>query len=202
MGDMNKHAAYMRLQTVLCKLPGIGRRSAERMAMKLLADDSQLLKELMDALVAVDENVCSCSLCGSITSVTMNPCTLCSSPNRDNVICVVEEPSDITSIEASSGYNGKYHALMGKISPMRGDGPDNLRIRQLIDRIHTENIREVILALSMDMEGESTSAYLSELLHKHKVQVSRIAYGMPTGSGVRYADPQTIARSIEGRKQV
>jgi recombination protein RecR len=197
---MNKHASFMKLQTVLSKLPGVGRRSAERMAVKLLADDSKLLKELKDALIVVEEHVCSCMLCGSVTVTTQNPCNLCASPNRANTICVVEEPSDITSIEETAGYNGKYHALLGKISPMRGDGPQNLRIRQLVDRVHTENIDEVILALSMDLEGETTASFLAELLQKHNVKVSRIAYGVPTGSGIRYADPLTIARSIEGRK--
>ncbi|MDA3799938.1 MAG: recombination mediator RecR [Kiritimatiellae bacterium] len=199
---MNRHASFMKLQTVLSKLPGVGRRSAERMAVKLLADDSKLLKELKTALMVVEENVCSCNLCGSITVTTQNPCNICVSPNRANKICVVEDPSDISSIEETAGYNGKYHALLGKISPMRGEGPQNLRIRQLIDRIHTENIDEVILALSMDMEGESTAAFLAELLQKHNVNVSRIAYGVPTGSGIRYADPLTIARSIEGRSKV
>ena len=199
---MNRHASFMKLQTVLSKLPGIGRRSAERMAVKLLADDSKLLKELKAALAVVEENVCSCNLCGSITVTTQNPCNLCVSPNRVNKICVVEEPSDISSIEETAGYNGKYHALLGKISPMRGEGPQNLRIRQLIDRIHTENIDEVILALSMDMEGESTAAFIAELLQKYNINVSRIAYGVPTGSGIRYADPLTIARSIEGRSKI
>ena len=199
---MNKHASFLKLQTTLSKLPGVGRRSAERMAVKLLADESKLLKELRDALIVVEEHVCSCKLCGNVTVTTENPCNICSSHNRANKICVVEEPSDITSIEETAGYNGKYHALLGKISPMRGDGPQNLRIRQLIDRIHTENIDEVILALSMDMEGESTAAFLAELLHKHNVKVSRIAYGVPTGSGIRYADPLTIARSIEGRNLI
>jgi len=199
---MNKHASFLKLQTVLSKLPGVGRRSAERMAVKLLADDSKLLKELKDALIVVEEHVCSCTLCGSVTVTTQNPCNICSSPNRANKICVVEDPSDITSIEETAGYNGKYHALLGKISPMRGDGPQNLRIRQLVDRIHAENIDEVILALSMDLEGESTAAFLAEVLQKHNVKVSRIAYGVPTGSGIRYADPLTIARSIEGRSLI
>jgi len=115
------------------------------------------------------------------------------------VICVVEEPDDIASIEASGGYNGKYHALMGRISPMKGDGPEDLRVKSLIKRIDEEKIDEVILALSTDVEGDSTASYIQELLKEKKVQITRLAYGLPAGSGVMYSDPVTLAKAIKGR---
>jgi len=184
------------------RLPGIGSRSAERMAMKLVRDTDNLLKELIDSLQKVREAVRCCSKCGCITSRGEEPCRLCTSAARDgSVLCVVEDPNDILVIERSGAFDGRYHALMGKLSPMRGEGPADLRIGALLRRIGAEGIEEVILALSTDVEGDATAAYLAERLRPTGVRVSRLAYGMPAGSGVAYSDPVTLGRAIKGRQE-
>lgn len=189
-----------KLTACLSKLPGVGRRSAERMAMKLVRDHDGLLKNLLAALEEAGKNVCCCSRCGSVTSVDEEPCRLCTSQSRDgSVLCVVEEPSDIVMIEKSGGFHGRYHALMGKVSPMKGDGPDNLRIKSLLERIEKEKFEEIILALSTDVEGDSTASFITDLLKDKKVKITRLAFGLPAGSGIMYSDPVTLERAIMGR---
>lgn len=193
-------AAVDRLTECLSQLPGIGRRSAERMAVKLVADPSGLLQELKAALDEADRTTRCCSRCGGITSVDQDPCRLCTSANRDDgALCVVEEPNDILLIERSGGYRGRYHALHGKISPIKGEGPNDLRIRALMKRVQEEGFREVVLALSTDVDGDSTAGFLAELLRKENVKVSRLAHGLPAGSGIVYSDPVTLARAMKGR---
>lgn len=189
-----------KLVACLSKLPGIGRRSADRMAMKLVREQDGLLKELIAALEDAGRHVRCCSRCGSVTSVDEEPCRLCTGHDRDSsVLCVVEEPGDIVMIERSGGFHGRYHALMGKISPMKGDGPDNLRIKSLLERIEKEKVEEIILALSTDVEGDSTAGFIADLLKGRKVKVSRLAFGLPAGSGIMYSDPVTLERAIRGR---
>lgn len=191
-----------RLISCLGRLPGIGRRSAERMALKLVRDPDGQLKDLMASLEAVRRCVRCCSRCGCITVDGEEPCRLCTSPARDgDVLCVVEDPSDILAIERSGSFQGRYHALMGKISPMRGEGPGDLRIEALIRRVREDGIKEVILALSTDMEGEATAGYLAERLRATAARVSHLAFGIPAGSGVAYSDPVTLARAMKGRQQ-
>ena len=190
-----------RLIACLGRLPGVGRRSAERMAMRLVRKSDGLLGDLIQSLQEVQRGVKCCSRCGNVTPAEADPCRLCTSPRRDeNVLCVVEDPSDIVSMEASGGYHGRYHALMGKLSPMRGEGPANLRVKALLQRVEQEKFQEVILALSTDMEGDSTAAFLTELLEKKNVRVSRLAFGLPAGSGIAYSDAVTLARAIKGRQ--
>ncbi len=188
------------LMRCLCRLPGVGRRSAERMALRLVRDRTGLLRELIETLRTTAENVRCCSLCGNVTAADEDPCRLCADPARDGrLLCVVEEPGDIALIESSGGWRGRYHALMGKISPVRGDGPADLRIRTLLARIRREGFEEIVLALSTDGAGEATAGFLAELLKNEPVKTTRLARGIPAGSAVMYADPATLARAMQGR---
>jgi len=194
--------AFSKLTTVLGRLPGIGRRSAERMATRLVREPDKLMTELIGALEEVRRTVRCCPKCGSIAAVGRESCRLCTSDSRDGrQLCVVEDPGDIGQIERSASFNGRYHALMGKLSPMRGDGPNDLRVQSLLRRVREEKFEEVVLALSTDMEGDATAAFLAELLKPAGVRVSRLAFGLPVGSGVGYADALTIARAMKGRQE-
>ena len=191
-----------RLMSCLAKLPGVGRRSAERMALRLVRQNDSLLRELIASLQDAEKNIAGCTLCGSVTSVHENPCRLCTAKGRDDsVLCVVEEPSDIILLERSGGFSGRYHALMGKVSPMRGEGPEDLRFRALLTRLDAGGIGEVILALSTDVEGESTASFVTEQLRNRGIKVTRLASGIPAGSGIMYSDPVTLAKAMRGRIQ-
>ena len=184
----------------LAKLPGLGRRSAERATLALLRKPELLLDALTAALQEARATVCCCSVCGGFTSREQNPCALCTDASRDGaVLCVVEEPSDIFAIERSGGYRGRYHALMGKLSPARQTGPADLRLRALAERVGRGGVTEVLLALSTDMEGDATAGYIGELLRPLGVRVTRLAFGLPADSGVGYSDPLTLKRAISGR---
>lgn len=190
------------LEKALGKLPGFGRRSASRAALALVREPGKLLEPLVAALKAARSQVKCCSKCGAFTVVEKDPCDLCSDELRSAVICVVEEPSDIISIEASGGFKGRYHSLGGKLAPSRHIGPEQLRIRELIERVKAEGIKEVLFALSTDMEGDATVGYVSELLQNLEVKITRLAFGLPADSGIAYSDPLTLRRAIQGRQDV
>lgn len=190
-----------RITVALAKLPGIGRRSAERMAYRLAGDPDGVLRELGQALREVRENVRLCNLCGSITTATEMPCRLCTHPSRDTtVVCVVRDPSDIVALERSGAYKGRYHALMGIISPMHGEGPGDIRLQDLLKRLDTEGFQEVIMALGMDAESEATASYIAEVLKPRKLRITHLASGIPVGSGIGYSDGVTLARAMKGRQ--
>jgi recombination protein RecR len=190
-----------RVAQAFSKLPGIGRRSAERMTYRLAGDDRGVLKDLAFALREMADHVRLCDRCGNITAVEEMPCRLCTSGNRDGtVVCVVRDPSDIIALERTGSYRGRYHALMGVISPMHGEGPDDLRLATLLKRIDEERFQEVILALGTDVESEATASYIAELLKDRRVRVTRLASGIPVGSGIGYSDAVTLARAIKGRQ--
>lgn len=190
-----------RLIQQLNKLPGIGARSAERIALYLLRADESEAKRLAELILQVREKVKNCSLCGALTEI--DPCSICSDPRRDgSTVCVVEKPTDIISIEKTAVYRGKYHVLGGKISPLSGVTPEDLRITELEERIPKENIREIILALGADVEGDATSYYLAKRLSGKGVRVSRIAHGLPAGGGLEFADQITLSRALEGRREI
>jgi len=192
-----------RIAAALGKLPGIGRRSAERMAFRLAWEPDGVMRELSGALREAQENVRLCSLCGSITTVAELPCKLCTNPSRDaSVVCVVQDPSDIVALERTGSYKGRYHALMGIISPMHGEGPGDLRLQALIQRVEKEGFQEVIMALGTDVESEATANYIAELLKGHPVRLTRLASGIPVGSGVMYSDSITLSRAIKGRQNL
>ncbi|MBN2686125.1 MAG: recombination protein RecR [Pontiellaceae bacterium] len=191
------------LTAALSRLPGIGRRSAERMAMALVQDQKGLMRILANALLEADENIVTCERCGNITLTIKNPCELCTRPRRDaQMLCVVETPADIMKIEQSGGFHGRYHALMGRLSPMHGVGAADLRVDKLLQRIADENIAEVIITLGTDVESDATAGYLREILATRSVKVSRIAFGLPAGSAIEYTDSATLARAIKGRRTI
>lgn len=191
------------LVKALGRLPAIGRRSAERIALKLVQDHRGLVGDLVRALQEVEQSICCCSKCGSITPKAEDPCRLCRDPKRDDqLLCVVEEPGDILLIERAGGFRGRYHCLMGRISPMKGQGVDDLRVDALLRRVKAEGFKEVVLALNSDVEGDATASFLHDALAGSKARVSRIAFGMPVGSGIAYSDPVTLSRAIEGRQKM
>lgn len=187
----------------LSKLPGFGRRSSERAALALVRRPESLLDTLMQALQEAREQICTCSVCGGFTEQDCDPCPLCSRADREeHLLCVVEDPADIYTLEASGAFRGRYHALMGKLSPSRQTGITELRITALVHRVRQEGITEILLALSTDLEGDATAAYIAEKLRDYPVRLTRLAFGLPCGSGVAYADALTLRRAIRGRQLV
>ena len=192
----------VRVTECLSKLPGVGRRSAERMALRLARDSKGLVDGLIDSLTEMRDKVRFCSQCGGLSHMDQDPCLICSDDTRRAVLCVVEEPSDILSIERSGEFNGYYHVLAGRISPMRGEGPDDIRLKELVARIESQKIEEVILALNTDVEGEATTSLIIRILASRDVEITRLASGIPAGSGIVYSDPVTLARALSGRRKV
>jgi recombination protein RecR len=191
------------LVAALSRLPGIGRRTGERMAMALVQDRKGLMRILANALLEADESIATCERCGSITLTSENPCVLCVRPRKDSqILCVVESPGDIMKIEESGGFQGRYHALMGRLSPMHGVGAADLRVDKLLQRIADEKIEEVVIALGTDVESDATASYLKEVLSTRGVNVSRIAFGLPAGSAIEYSDSATLSRAIKGRQEI
>ena len=188
------------LERCLSRLPGLGRRSASRAALALVREKERLLKPLVAALTAAADAVCCCSRCGAFTTRDADPCAFCTDDTRDGQsLCVVEEPADILSIEASGAFRGRYHALGGKLSPARRMGPEKLRLAELRDRVVREGVKDVLLAVSTDMDGDATAGYVAELLRGTGAKVSRLAFGLPADSGIAYSDPLTLRRAIRGR---
>lgn len=183
----------------LSRLPGTGRKSARRIAMFLLKQSQEQVFELTSALEELKRSVTRCGVCGTVAD--QSPCTICSHPRRENgQICVVEEFQDVYHIEKTNEFQGRYHVLGGVISPMQSIGPDDLRIRELIERVQAgETIQEVILALNPDAEGEATSFYINKLLKPFDIRVTRIAYGIPMGSQLEYIDEATLSRAFASR---
>ena len=190
------------LEKALAKLPGFGRRSAARAALALVREPARLADPLVEALRSARERVRCCSRCGAFTTVDRDPCVMCTDATRDgSAVCVVEEPADIVSIEASGAFQGRYHALGGKLSPAHRMGPERLRIAELVDRVVREGFSEVLLALSTDMEGDATAGYVAEMLRGTGAKVTRLAFGLPADSGVAYSDPLTLRRAVANRIQ-
>jgi recombination protein RecR len=190
--------ALERLIGNLARLPGLGRKSASRIAYFLLRTDEALVRTLAEDLGRLRSTIRTCSICGTYTDV--DPCGICTDPQRDRAsICVVEEPRDVLTIESIHEHRGLYHVLMGAISPIDGVGPDNLRIVGLVERVRMGGVQEVILATNPTVEGETTALYLVQLLAGTGVKMSRIAFGLPVGGDLEFADKQTLARSFKGR---
>ena len=188
------------LEKCLSRLPGFGRRSAKRAALALVREKERLLEPLASAISAAGAKIKCCSTCGAFTTVDRDPCALCSDATRDpSLLCVVEEPADIVSIEASGAFRGRYHALCGKLAPAHRMGPEKLRLAELQDRVVREGVSEVLLALSTDMDGDATAGYIAELLRGTGATITRLAFGLPADSGIAYSDPLTLKRAIRGR---
>ena len=177
--------------------PGIGRKTAQRLALHVLKLPREEVLNMAKALVAVKDRIRHCSVCSNITE--QDPCVICSSPKRDRtLICVVEEPNDVMALEKTNEFRGLYHVLGGSLSPLDGVGPDQLRVRELLERMDGE-VQEVILAMNPNVEGEATTIYLTRLLKPLGVKVSRIARGIPVGGDLEFADEATLTRALEGR---
>lgn len=199
---MARYAEPMaRLIDELKKLPGVGTKSAQRFAFHILRGSDDDAAALADAVRGVKAGLRLCSICNNITDV--DPCAYCASPSRNQrLICVVEEPTNIEAVERSRGYRGVYHVLHGTLSPLHGVGPDQLRTGTLLGRVERGEVDEVILATSPTLEGEATANWLASVLRVLPVRVTRIATGVPAGSDIEYADEVTMARAIEGRREV
>jgi len=184
----------------LSKLPGIGPRSAERIALHLVQSEKEVVQRLADNVLAAREKIQLCEVCGGLTE--KQPCVYCADSRRDaSQICVVERPVDILSIEKSGVFRGVYHVLGGKISPLNGVEPEDLRVAELEKRCESGAVKEIIIALPSDVEGDATSFYLNKLLAPRGIQITRIAHGLPVGSGLEFADELTLSRALEGRRQ-
>jgi recombination protein RecR len=181
------------------KLPGIGAKSAQRLAFDMMRRGPAEARQFVDAILDVTEHMGCCSVCNNITDV--DPCGYCSNPGRDrHLLCVVEQPQNILAVEKTRGYRGYYHVLLGSLSPLKGIGPDQLRIKNLVERLAPGEITEVIVATNPNTEGEATAVYLAKLLKPLGVTVSRIGLGLPVGSDLEYADEVTMSKAMEGRR--
>ncbi len=184
------------------RLPGIGRKSAQRLAFYILGQPEEAARAFADALLNAKKSISCCPVCQNLTEGE-GPCALCTSPRRDHsVVCVVADPKDVAAMERSREYRGVYHVLHGVISPMNHVGPDDLHISQLVERVAAGGIEEVIMATNPDTEGEATAMYLSRLLKPFGVKVTRLAYGIPVGSHLEFADEATLMHALEGRREM
>jgi recombination protein RecR len=189
------------LTAALAKLPGIGPRSAERIALHLVQAETGVVKQLADVILAAREKVHLCTTCGALTEVSS--CDICANPRRDaSLVCVVERPVDILSVDKGGTFHGKFHVLGGKISPLDGVEPEDLRIAELESRLKAEPIKELVIALGTDVEGDATSYYLAKRLARSGLKITRIAHGLPAGTGLEFADELTLSRALEGRREL
>ena len=198
---MTRIEPLVRLTGELQKLPGIGAKSAQRLAFHLLKRSRDEADQLCDAIREVKERIVHCSVCSNITDC--DPCYYCTDAGRDRrLLCVVEDPHNVDAIEKTGDFRGAYHVLMGALSPLKGVGPDDLRIAGLLERVGRGEVNEVILATNPNVEGEATAIYLARLLKPLGVRVSRIAMGVPVGSDLEYADEITMLKAMEGRREM
>ena len=198
---MTQVGPLVRLVEELQRLPGIGAKSAQRLAFHLLRQPRSEVDALLDAVRDVKERVTYCSVCSNITDT--DPCFYCTDPGRDHhVICVVEDPHNVSAVEKTKEFNGTYHVLMGALSPLQGIGPDELKIKSLLERVASDNVVEVILATNPNVEGEATAIYLAKLLKPLGIKVTRIAMGLPVGSDLEYADEVTMHKAMAGRHEM
>ncbi|MGM0471072.1 MAG: recombination mediator RecR [Bacillota bacterium] len=187
----------------LTNLPGIGPKSAQRLAFYIMNSDDQEVDELIEAITEVKEKIGYCEICNNLTEYER--CNVCTDDQRDeSVICIVESPKDIIAMEKTGEYNGLYHVLHGSISPMEGRGPEDIEVKSLLSRVKNEDqeVEEVILATDPNVEGEATAMYIAKLLKPLGIKASRIAHGLPVGGDLEYADEVTLSKALEGRKQV
>lgn len=192
-----------KLIDALSRLPGIGPKTASRLAFFLLRASDDLSLELSQSLQELKTSIVYCQRCYNITTAGRVECEICSSPERDSrLLCVVEEPLDVLALERTSGFQGRYHVLGGVLSPIQGIGPDDLKIRELVERARAGDIKEIILATNPSLEGDATAMYLHQQLEPLGVRVTRLARGLPVGGDLEYADPNTLLRALAGRQEL
>lgn len=185
----------------LSKLPGIGTKSAQRLAFHILSLDDREAEQLADAITTAKKEMKYCSVCGNLTDE--DPCAICSDPTRkDDVICVVESPRDVMAMERIKEFNGLYHVLHGVISPMEGIGPEDINLKSLVQRLQQGDVKELIIATNPNIEGEATAMYIARLIKPAGIKVTRIAHGIPVGGDLEYADEVTLLKSLEGRREL
>jgi recombination protein RecR len=190
-----------RLINELSRLPGVGGKTAQRLAFHILDMPKEGAQRLTKAILDAKEGIRHCSVCCNLTDA--DPCRICSSPKRDgSVICVVKDPRDVVAMERTRDYRGLYHVLHGTISPMEGVGPDDIRIKELLHRVQNDGVKEVVMATNPDVEGEATAMYVSRLLKPLGIKVTRIAHGIPVGGDLEYADEVTLSKAFEGRREM
>jgi recombination protein RecR len=198
---MSLPASLQNLIDQFKRLPGVGAKSAQRLAFHVLKTPREDAERLVDAIRDVKDRVTYCTICNNFTDV--DPCQYCADPARDHrLVCVIEEPQNVNVIEKTGGFRGVYHVLLGSLSPLQGVGPDDLKIKGLLTRIASDDIEEIILATNPTVEGEATAIYLARLLKPLGVRVTRIATGIPVGSDLEYADELTMGKAMEGRREV
>jgi recombination protein RecR len=191
------------LVDAFARLPGVGPKTASRLAFYLLRAPEDLSKSLADALIGIKQETALCEMCFNITRKGTSKCEICASDTRDrDTLCVVEEPLDVLAIEKTGGYNGLYHVLHGVISPIEGVGPEDLKIKELYERLKEEAIKEIILATNPSMEGDATAMYLHERLSPLELRITRLALGLPVGGDLEYADQNTLLRAFAGRRDL
>jgi recombination protein RecR len=182
------------------KMPGIGPKSAQRLAFYILKASRDDVASLAKAIIKVKETVRSCSVCNNLSD--NETCEICKSPSRDrSILCVVEDPDDVVTIEKAGNFHGVYHVLLGSLSPLDGIGPGDLKIKELAERVNKQRPKEIIIATDFNTEGEATALYLSRILKSSGAKITRVAYGIPVGGGLEYADQATIAKAFEGRRE-
>jgi recombination protein RecR len=191
-------ASVQNLIKNIAKLPGIGEKTAERLAMHILRGSRQEAEQLAQSILNVKDKVKFCVRCFAFSDGEL--CRLCSDPSRDPaLLCVVEQPADMVAVEKSGAFGGMYHILSGALSPMNGIGPENIRIRELISRVEKDQVKEVVLATSTNVEGEATASYIARILAKYQIKITRIASGVPMGGDLQYVDQVTLKRALETR---
>ena len=194
-------ASFNKLIDIFRKMPGIGHKSAVRLAYYILSLSDEEANDMVQSILEAKSKISYCSVCQNITEE--DPCEICADARRDNsVICVMEQPRDVVALEKTREYTGLYHVLHGAISPMDAVGPEDLKIKELLDRVQDGTVKEVIMANNPSIEGEATAMYLSKLLKPFGVRVTRIAYGIPVGGDLEYADQVTLAKALEGRREI
>jgi recombination protein RecR len=190
-----------RLIEALTKLPGIGRKTAARLAFHILRSSLSEAQALARAILDVKEKIHLCSICFNLTDE--DPCRICQEEDRNKeILCVVEGPNDLIAIENTGAFNGRYHVLHGTISPLEGVGPEDIKVRELLERLHREKIVEVILATNPTVEGGATALYLTDQIRPLEIKVTRIAYGIPMGGEIEYSDGMTLSKALEGRREI
>jgi len=196
-------APVTNLSTALERLPGIGPKTASRLTFFLLRSPDDVSRQLAEALLALKSSTAFCKVCFNITSSSQEVCDVCANPKRANgTICVVEEPLDVIAIESTAAFSGRYHVLHGVLSPIEGIGPEHLRIRELLERLRTEPVTEIILATTPSMEGDATALFLKQQLAPLGIRMTRLARGLPAGGDLEYADQSTLLRALAGRQDM